>query len=254
MSRVKLSRRLVSTLLHNPYFLSKASFITGYRKVLSLLSSTDSNATTTTTPAAGSRTPGDPKATTDLRDSPVSGFKELKAEVQAIINQMNSGMVGSQSFSWRVCGLYKSPHTAGNHSNLMTESKTHDLRSTLTEPIHPAHPAVPIPIPTASAPYSSSLRLHSSTQNNSTSSSSLWSSVLHYFSSYTTPLSPAMERTLETTVSDSITRSGSAVSDSVPGSGSEQGYTCGLWLLLHYVTGADYAYSYVLHPILSCSI
>lgn len=159
-------------------------------------------------------------------------------------------MLGSQSYSWRVCGLYKPPHTAGNHSNLMTESKTHDLRSTLTESLHSAQPT----IPTASAPNSSSLRLHSSTQNKSTSSTSSWSSVFHYFSSYMTPSLPAMKRTRGTTSSDSITRSGSAGSDSVSGSGSEQGYTCGLWLLLHYVTGANYAYSYVLHTILSCAM
>jgi hypothetical protein len=162
--------------------------------------STASNTTTTT--AAEVRTLGRPKATTDLRGSPTSDYTQLKKDVQAIIFQMNSGVFGSQSFSWRVCGLVKLPHTAGNKSDLQ--------------------PAV------ATALSANITSLKSAALSSIQSS---WSSVLHYVSSFTTPSSPAIKRTLVAIGADSVSGSGFA--------GSEQGYTCGLWLLLHYVTGLN---------------
>jgi hypothetical protein len=178
----------------------KVSDITGYQKILSMLS-TASN-TTTTTAAEARRPLGRPKATTDLRDSPASDYNQLKKNVQAIIFQMNSGVFGSQSFSWRVCGLVKLPHTAGNKSDLQ--------------------PAI------ATALSANITSLKSAALSSIQSS---WSSVLHYVSSFTTPSSPAIKRTLGAIGADPVSGSGFA--------GSEQGYTCGLWLLLHYITGLN---------------
>lgn len=201
------------------------------------------NNSTTTPPTAEENTANRVKATTELRGSTTSDYNQLHRDVSAIIVKMNAGMhSSSQSFSWRVCGLVTPPPTDENISKTfekMSESKTHDLRPIIAEPSHPGQSTVP----SASVSNSTSLQTAIPSSAAPSSNQSSWSSLLRYFSSFTTLSSPTLKHTPGTTGTDSMTSTRSTGSASASGSGSgfagsERGYTCGLWLLLHYITGS----------------
>lgn len=201
------------------------------------------NNSTTTPPTAEEHTANRVKATTELRGSTTSDYNQLHKDVSAIIVKMNAGMhSSSQSFSWRVCGLVTPPPTDENLSKTfekMSESKTRDLRTIIAEPSHPGQSTVP----SASVSNSTSLQTAIPSSAAPSSNQSSWSSLLRYFSSFTTLSSPTLKRTPGTTGTDSMTSTRSTGSVSASGSGSgiagsERGYTCGLWLLLHYITGS----------------